>query len=118
MSIYSMEQLKEKAVRIVDGMEFCYNIYGESEQACVNLKDMSPENHKKEFSCRGMVVSFVDENGNLFIIPDLKKVRKTLTENGYIYNENFFTTFRHWTHPIDDVSKWRNLLEEKDEELK
>ena len=117
MNICSMEQLKEKAVRIVDGMQFCYNIYGESEQVRVRLKDISPENHKKEYNSRGMVVSFVDEEGSLFIIPDLKVVRKILSENGYIYNEKFFTTFRHWTYPIMYIKKWRELLKEKEKEF-
>ena len=118
MIFYSMKQLEETAVRIIDGMAFCWSLYGDDETATVDLRSMMPEEHKGEYSCRGQIISFVNREGELYIIPDLTGVREILSDNGYIHNEKFVTTFRYWTYPLRERKKWLLLLKEKNEELK
>ena len=116
-----MEQLKQKAVKIHDGMKVVFPqftragvfVRSKGPRQRYNLKAIISHVPAKRFSYQNDVYAFVDEHGDLYAIPGLPEVYSTLINNGY-KTSNFFVPFGWYEEPVDSElsAKWNALKHE------
>ena len=81
-----------------------------SKNEVVDLKALETD----EYSYNNSVIAFVDENSDLYVIPDIE-VQKTLVSAGYS-RKFFYVPFINWDYPVEYEEKWKSLWREKNKE--
>lgn len=81
MFITNIEELKRSSIAITEGMEIVDKKTGKVIQRVILDH---PERWKKTFSLGYGVYSFTDENGIYYAVPQIKGVKETLLQNGYL----------------------------------
>ena len=81
-----------------------------SKNEVVDLKALETDDKKMQYSYNNSVIAFVDENGSLYVIPDIE-VQKTLVSAGYS-RKFFYVPFINWDYPVEyeEKCKRRRLL--------
>ena len=107
----NIREIKERAVKVKKKTKVycpqfkCYKV--------INRGELNLEKMKMQYSYYNGVIAFVDENGEMYVIPD-NVIRKLLESEGY--SRNFFEVpFSGWDYPIEQKEKWNSLLKEKNE---
>ena len=103
-----MKNLKERALVVTDGMETFFPQFSSKETLKVSGLSVKP----LTYSYNNSVIAFVDEEGIMRVIPDLKGTQKLLVENGYI-REYFYVPFSNWDYPVAYKEQWEALWKEK-----
>ena len=65
----NMKELKERAVKVEDQMEVYWPQFSSHE--VIDLRALKPEEKKMQYSYNNSVIAFVDENGDMYVIPDI-----------------------------------------------
>lgn len=103
-----MAELKKKAIIVRDGMETYFPQF-----KCKEILSVSkPDTHNLTYAYNNSVVAFVDEQGMMFVVPDIKGTQKVLVENGY-KKAYFYVPFSNWDYPIACKDRWEALWKEK-----
>lgn len=105
----TLAELKLRAVKIEDQMDVYWPQFSRHEK--VDLATLNPEAHKGHYAYNNSVVAFVDEEGDLYAIPDIG-AQKILAAEGYT-REYFYVPFSNWDYPVAYEDKWKELWEEK-----
>lgn len=85
-----------------------------SKNEVVDLKALETDDKKMQYSYNNSVIAFVDENSDLYVIPDIG-VQKTLVSAGYS-RKFFYVPFSNWDYPVEYEEKWKSLWREKNKE--
>ena len=104
--IRTLAELKENAIIVTDGMETYFPQFSKKET--LKLSGLNPDSHKLAYAYNNGVVAFVDNEGNLYVIPDIKGTQKVLSENGYS-KEYFYVPFSNWDYPVAAKEVWEWL---------
>lgn len=102
-------EIKERAVKVEEQMEVYWPQFSSHE--VIDLRALKPEEKKMQYSYNNSVIAFVDENGDMYVIPDIG-VQKTLVSAGYS-RKFFYVPFSSWDYPVAYEEKWNNLWKEK-----
>ena len=123
----TIQELKNKAVKITDRMEVRFPQFSRNGvvldnhnlHTFYNLKGIVDYHPNMHFSFQNEVFAFIDESGNLFAIPNLPEVFQILVENGY-KKDNFFVPFGWYEVPVNEevATKWESLKKEYRESLR
>lgn len=62
-------EIKEWAVKVEDKMEVYWPQFSRHE--VIDLTALKPEEKKMQYSYNNSVIAFVDENGDMYVIPDI-----------------------------------------------
>lgn len=108
----TIQQLKDHAIRVEDQMKVYWPQFSKNE--VVDLKALETDDKKMQYSYNNSVIAFVDENGDLYVIPDIG-IQKTLVSAGYS-RKFFYVPFSNWDYPVEYEEKWKNLWREKNRE--
>lgn len=82
-----------------------------SKNEVVDLKALETDDKKMQYSYNNSVIAFVDENGSLYVIPDIG-VQKTLVSAGYS-RKFFYVPFNNLDYPVEYEEKWKSLWREE-----
>lgn len=102
-------EIKERAVKVEDKMEVYWPQFSSHE--VIDLTALKPEEKKMQYSYNNSVIAFVDENGDMYVIPDIG-IQKVLACEGYS-RKFFYVPFSNWDYPVAYEEKWNNLWKEK-----
>ena len=103
----NINEVKERAVKMEDQMEVYWPQFSSHE--VIDLKALKTE--KLTYSYNNSVIAFVDENGEMYVIPDIG-IQKVLSREGYS-RKFFYVPFSNWDYPVKYEKKWENLWKEK-----
>lgn len=102
--IDTMEQLKDMAIRLNDGMWIYYPQFNQKVDLQINE---TCQEHSGQYAYNNSVVAFVEDN-IMYVIPDIKGVQKTLSENGFP-KSYFYVPCSNWDYPIAYEKEWKDL---------
>ena len=108
LNVATLDELKKKAILVRNGMETYFPQFACQETLRISNLHLEP----KTYAYNNSVVAFVDEEGNFYVIPDIKGTQKLLIENGY-HSAYFYVPFSNWDYPVEHKEYWESLWKEK-----
>lgn len=109
----NIQELKARAIKVEDQMKVYWPQFSSHEEV-IDLKALETEDKKMQYSYNNSVIAFVDEKGDLYVIPDIG-IQKILASEGYS-RKYFYVPFSNWDYPIEYEEKWKELWKFKNKE--
>lgn len=106
----SMEEVRKNAILVKDGTSVFWPQTGEF--TTIHLHNLVIESNKMLYSYNNGVVAFIDQQGNLYAIPDIKGLQDTLKKAGY-KKGYFYVPFSNWDVPFEHREHWEELWKTK-----
>ena len=108
IQIEALQVVKARALVVTDGMETYFPQFSKREKLQISNLHIKP----KTYAYNNSVVAFVDEDGTLYVTPDIKGTQKALIENGFQKNY-FYVPFSNWDYPVEQKDHWEFLWKMK-----
>lgn len=110
--IMNILEIKERAVKVEKKTEVYWPQF--NSYKVINNGELNLNDKKMQYSYCNGVIAFVDENGEMYVIPD-NVIRMALEREGY--TRNFFEVpFSNWDCPTKQEKKWNSLWQQRNEE--
>ena len=106
--IQNITDLKCTAIKVTENSSFFYPL-GERPESSLKPQVFNP-GYLMKYSKKNHVISFVDENGNWYIIPALNGIEDILKNNRYKKASFYVPCAEDGSYPIKEKEEWETLI--------